>query len=213
MPDNKKPEFTVTDRRRFTDSEGSAAEDRATEASPVAEDRSAAVPPVTPESAASDRANANAPAPPASEPSDVPPPPSAEERQAQHDAFKASSKQLDDALAGKLGEGRTAKDFEVSFERFVASLYMTALVQLGLVHEQGGQPQVDLIGARQTVDTLGMIATKTKGNLDAREENLLQNCLYELRMAYVDVTNMLTRPPEPGKGPGPGGPIVFPGKK
>lgn len=206
MAENKKSEFTVTDRRRFTtEGESSAAEDRGTEdrttdaprATENAPDRSTGVPPVTA----------------SPEPSDVPPPPSAEERQAQADAFQASSRQLDDALSGKLGEGRSAKDFEVTFERFAASLYMTALVQLGLVHEQGGQPQVDLIGARQTIDTLSMIATKTKGNLDAREENLLQNCLYELRMAYVDVTNMLTRPPEPGKGPGPGGPIQFPGKK
>lgn len=198
MAENKKSEFTVTDRRRFT-TEGEASESNA-DVAPVTEDaadRSAGTPQVTP----------------GSEPSDVPPPPSAEERQAQADAFQASSKQLDDALAGKLGEGRSAKDFEVTFERFAASLYMTALVQLGLVHEQGGQPQVDLIGARQTIDTLSMIATKTKGNLDAREENLLQNCLYELRMAYVDVTNMLTKPPEPGKGPGPGGTIPFPGRK
>lgn len=204
MAENKKTEFTVTDRRRFT-SEG---EDRGAEVSPAtpepeSSEAGTAVPPVSPSAGESQPAA----------PSDVPPPPSAEERQAQHEAFKASSKQLDDALSGKLGEGRTAKDFEVTFERFVASLYMTALVQLGLVHEQGGQPQVDLIGARQSIDTLGMLATKTKGNLDAREENLLQNCLYELRMAYVDVTNMLTRPPEPGKGPGPGGPIPFPGKK
>ena len=89
---------------------------------------------------------------------------------------------------------------------------MSTLVQLGLVHEQGAQVQVDLIGARQSIDTIGMIAEKTKGNLTPAEENLLQNCLYELRMAYVDVTNMLTRGPQPGAG-GPGGPITFPGKK
>ena len=202
MPENKKSEFTVTDRRRFTtEGETSASEESNADVSPARPepaDRNAGVPPATQNSAPEQ---------------EVPPPPSEQERQAQHDAFKASSKQLDDALAGKLGEGRTAKDFEVNFERFIASLYMSALVQLGLVHEQGGQPQVDLIGARQTIDTIGMLATKTKGNLDAREENLLQNCLYELRMAYVDVTNMLTKPPQPGKGPGPGGPILFPGKK
>ena len=209
MAENKKSEFTVTDRRRFT-SEG---ETSASEPESIEADRSTGIPPVTPEPEAADRNAGVSPAMQASVPEqDVPPPPSAEERQAQHDAFKASSKQLDDALAGKLGEGRSAKDFEVSFERFVASLYMSALVQLGLVHEQGGQPQVDLIGARQSIDTLGMIFAKTKGNLDAREENLLQNCLYELRMAYVDVTNMLARPPEPGKGPGIGGPIPFPKK-
>ncbi len=41
-----------------------------------------------------------------------------------------------------------------------------------------------------------MLADKTKGNLTAAEENFLRNCLYELRMAYVEVTNALTRPPQ-----------------
>jgi hypothetical protein len=201
MAENKKTEFTITDRRRFT-TEG---ETSSAEPERVEEERPQEPPQTGP------AAVQNA----VPQERDVPPPPSAEERQAQHDAFKASSKQLDDALASKLGPGRTAKDFEVSFERFAASLYMSALVQLGLVHEQGGQPQVDIVGARQAIDTLGMIAEKTKGNLTPTEENLLQNCLYELRMAYVDVTNMLTKPPQGGiSGPGgPGGPIPFPGKK
>ena len=63
--------------------------------------------------------------------------------------------------------------------------------------EEGGQPGVDLIGARQTVATLGMIADKTRGNLTPKEQGFLQNCLYELRMAYVEVTNTLARPPQP----------------
>jgi hypothetical protein len=88
----------------------------------------------------------------------------------------------------------------MSFERFMASLYMTAMMQLGLMHEQGGQPGVDLIGARQTIDTLGMIAEKTKGNLTPKEQAFLHNCLYELRMAYVEVTNALAHPPQ---APGP----------
>ena len=88
----------------------------------------------------------------------------------------------------------------MNFERFMASLYMTAMMQLGMMHEQGGQPGVDLIGARQTIDTLGMIAEKTKGNLTPKEQGFLQNCLYELRMAYVEVTNALARPPQ---APGP----------
>ena len=205
MARKEEPEFTVTDKRRFT-SEGETS-DAPPEAQETPVQAIPNAPPQAKEAEQPERA--------------VPPPPSAAERQAQHDAFKESSKQLDDALSGKLGSGRTAKDFEITFERFAASLYMSALVQLGLVHEQGGQPQVDLIGARQSIDTLGMIADKTKGNLTPTEENLLQNCLYELRMAYVDVTNMLAHPPEGGPGgmagPGgigrPGGPIPFPGKK
>src|SRR3954469_13734327 len=186
----KKSEFTVTDKRRFT-SEGEASESQQDES--VVEE--IAAPPVQAANPASSEEAESAER-------NVPPPPSAEERQAQHDAFNASTKELDDALAGKMG-GRTAKDFEVTFERFAGSLYISALVQLGLVHEQGAQPQVALIGARQSIDTLGMISEKTKGNLTPTEENLVQNCLYELRMAYVDVTNMLTRGPQPGQG-GPG---------
>jgi hypothetical protein len=73
---------------------------------------------------------------------------------------------------------------------------MSAMLQLGLMHEQGGQPRVDLIGARQTIDTLSLLSEKTKGNLTSVEENFLQNVLYELRMAYVEVTNALARPPQ-----------------
>jgi hypothetical protein len=79
----------------------------------------------------------------------------------------------------------------------MASLYMTAMLQLGLMQEEGGQPRIDLLGARQTIDTLSLLAEKTKGNLTAAEANFLQNCLYELRMAYVEVTNALARPPQP----------------
>jgi len=92
--------------------------------------------------------------------------------------------------------GHSAKELEMTFERFMASLYMNAMLQMGLMHEQGGQPRLDLIGARQTIDTLTLLAEKTKGNLTGAEENFLQSCLYELRMAYVEVTNALAHPPQ-----------------
>ena len=128
---------------------------------------------------------------------DIPTPPSASEQQTQHDAYKQSSRDLDARVELS---GHSAKELEMSFERFMASLYMTAMMQLGLMHEQGGQPGVDLIGARQTIDTLSMISDKTKGNLTPKEQRFLQNCLYELRMAYVEVTNALAHPPQ---APGP----------
>jgi hypothetical protein len=135
--------------------------------------------------------------------SDVPEPPSASEQQVQHDAYKQSSRDLDAQVELS---GQSAKELEMSFERFMASLYMTAMMQLGMMHEQGGQPGVDLIGARQTIDTLGMIAEKTKGNLTPKEKGFLQNCLYELRMAYVEVTNALAHPPQaPGPSTGTNG--------
>jgi Domain of unknown function (DUF1844) len=196
MPKKEEPEFTVTDRRRFT-SEGEATPQPPREEAPAEPPREQAPPQPAPNKV--EPAAASEPPTPddaVKDPRDVPPP-SAAERQAQSDAFDASKKQVDAHFASKLG-GRRPQDFEMSFERFMASLYMSALMQLGLMQEQGGQPTVDLFGARQTIDTLAILAEKTKGNLTMTEENLLQNCLYELRMAYVEVTNALARGPQPG---------------
>ena len=188
----KDSEFKVSDRRLFTaegdlrpTSDAEKVEQVQAEpvAAPAADVESSAR--LVPESA--DAASESGPEP------GVPEPPSASEQQAQHDAYRESSKDIDRRVELS---GHSAKELEVTFERFMASLYMSAMVQLGLMREQGGQPGVDLIGARQTIDTLGMISEKTKGNLTAKEQAFLQNCLYELRMAYVEVTNALAHPPQ-----------------
>lgn len=83
----------------------------------------------------------------------------------------------------------------MTFERLIASLYMTAMLQLGMARPEGGQPQPDITGARQTIDTLALLNDKTRGNLTKPEENLLQNCLFELRMAYIEITNRIVQPP------------------
>src|SRR5712691_4914299 len=174
--------FTITDRRLFT-SEGELR-------SEIPED---APPKPVPEPAPGEQ-TATAPDP------NMPPTPSAAEQQEQADAYRKSSKDLDARVELS---GHSAKELEMTFERFMASLYMTAMLQLGLMQEEGGKPRLDLIGARQTIDTLSLLSEKTKGNLTAAEENFLQNVLYELRMAYVEVTNALTRPPQaPIKGTG-----------
>jgi hypothetical protein len=190
MAENKKDSaIKVNDRRLFTadgDLRGDAVEDTA----PSAVEKATQV------------ATASAPTPdvPAS---DVPLPPTSHEQQEQHDAYKQSSRDLDARVELS---GHSAKELEVSFERFLASLYMTAMMQLGLMVEQGGAPHVDLIGARQTIDTLGMLGEKTKGNLTPKEQAFIQNALYELRMAYVEVTNALAHPPQaPGPSTGTNG--------
>ncbi|MDD5116074.1 MAG: DUF1844 domain-containing protein, partial [Candidatus Omnitrophica bacterium] len=47
------------------------------------------------------------------------------------------------------------------------------------------QTQKDPTQAKFIIDTLGMLQEKTKGNLNAEESQLLDNLLYELRMAYM----------------------------
>jgi hypothetical protein len=185
--------FTVTDRRLFT-SEGELRSD-------VPEQVEAPKPPapVAPPPTAESSAPPAAPDIAAPAERDLPPPPTAAEQDAQAAAYRQSSADLDSQVELS---GRSAKEFEMTFERFLASLYMTAMLQLGLMREQGQQPRIDIIGARQTIDTLTLIAEKTKGNLTPAEQNFLQNSLYELRMAYVEVTNALARPPQPGPATG-----------
>jgi len=197
MAEKKREEstFTVTDRRLFT-SDG----ELRSEKSETSEDREP--PKSTP--APQDRTATQTSPPPSPEASkpverEMPTPPTTAEQEAQAAAYRASSKELDEQVTMS---GHSAKDFEMTFERFLASLYMTAMLQLGLMRRQGEQPTVDIIGARQTIDTLSLLAEKTKGNLTAVEENFLQNSLYELRMAYVEVTNALARPPQPGPATG-----------
>jgi hypothetical protein len=196
MADKKQDSgFTVTDRRLFTQ-EGDLRTDVAEEADlPAPPVEKTPAPNVIAAGAPAPQTNATSLAP---EPAagNIPEPPSQAEQEAQADAYKASSKALDQRVELS---GHSARELEMTFERFMASLYMSAMLQLGMMHEEGGQPRVDLIGARQTIDTLGLLQEKTKGNLTAAEANFLQNCLYELRMAYVEVTNALARPPQ---GPG-----------
>jgi len=180
MAEKKQESFTVTDRRLFT-AEGEIRQE-------VSQEEVSSAPP-TPQPAST--AQPNPPAAP--QEADAPPAPTAAEQKQQADAYRQSAKDLDARVELS---GHSAKELEMTFERFMASLYMSAMMQLGLMHEQGGQPRVDLIGARQTIDTLSLLSEKTKGNLTSTEENFLQNCLYELRMAYVEVTNALARPPQ-----------------
>ncbi len=44
-------------------------------------------------------------------------------------------------------------------------------------------------GARQLIDTLGVLEEKTKGNLTAEELELLQAAVSELRIRYVSLSN------------------------
>ena len=188
--------FTVTDRRLFT-SDG----DLRTEVPEEVEKPKVVAPASSKETPSSEKVPKGMPEESGLLDREMPTPPTTSEQEAQAAAYRQSSKDLDTEVELS---GGSAKDFEITFERFLASLYMTAMLQLGLMRQQGEQPRVDIIGARQTIDTLSLISEKTKGNLTATEENFLQNSLYELRMAYVEVTNALARPPQAGPAAGSG---------
>ncbi len=176
MAEKRNESFKVTDRRLFT-ADGELRKDVPEEAETPAVDKPRPAPAT--------------PTVPAQEP---PQGPSAADQKQQADAYRESSAEMD--RQAELG-GVPAKDMEITFERFLASLYMSGMLQLGLMHEQGAPPQLDLIGARQTIDSLSLLSEKTKGNLTSAEQSFLQHALYELRMAYVEVTNAIAKGPQP----------------
>jgi hypothetical protein len=76
-----------------------------------------------------------------------------------------------------------------SFSFLVFSMQAQAQMQLGLMHFGEGEkpePQLDL--ARHTIDMLGVLLEKTKGNLTLDEQRLLENSVTELRFRFVQVS-------------------------
>ena len=76
----------------------------------------------------------------------------------------------------------------VDFVTFVLSLSAQALVHLGVAIPGGPQPELDLPLAKHTIDLLGILETKTSGNLTGEEERILQQVLTDLRLRYVEAS-------------------------
>ncbi|MDY0275837.1 MAG: DUF1844 domain-containing protein [Desulfomicrobium sp.] len=75
---------------------------------------------------------------------------------------------------------------QLDFATFVLSMSSSALVELGEVPEpETGQFVENILAAKQTIDILCLLESKTKGNLTSQEARLLKDMLFELRMKYV----------------------------
>jgi hypothetical protein len=206
MSEPNKP-FVVTDRRKFT-MDGTPRPD----ADPSPEPEAREIPPASP-------------APPANEPplefksphgkseaaeeppqAEAPPAPTTSEMEQANAAYQQTSERLDTAVrAANPGMDHPPA---MTFDQIVQSIYMTTIMQLGGATPEGQQPKVDLMGARQSIDMLAILAEKTKGNLTPAETALMDSALFEVRMGFLEVTQALARsaanrqPPPPGSGPG-----------
>ncbi|HEX9290667.1 MAG TPA: DUF1844 domain-containing protein [Anaeromyxobacteraceae bacterium] len=78
----------------------------------------------------------------------------------------------------------------IDFYTFCLSLGSSAFVHLGdAPHPESGDAQVNLVLAQQTIDILGMLQEKTKGNLTEEEAKFLDHLLLDLRLRYVTKTS------------------------
>lgn len=78
-----------------------------------------------------------------------------------------------------------------TFEFLIASLVMQAQMQLGVFQlpgQEGETPEPNPVHAKHTIDMLGVLEEKTRGNLSLEEKRMLENSLTELRFRYIQVT-------------------------
>ncbi len=188
MPE-KEPQVTFIDRRKIS-SDGEIRP----EAAEMRKESAAtnAVPPQTPPPASAPKPPAVEAAAPADAATDEQPAgPTREETEQSHAAYRETTDQIDNMLREKSPEA--ARMGPVGFEHLVQSMYMTAMMALGAGTQPGEKPRIDLMGARQTIDLLAVLDEKTKGNLTADEQRLLESALFELRMTFLEITNAIAR--------------------
>ena len=136
-------------------------------------------------------------------PAELPPPPSAEEMREQETAYEASAQRVEDLLRAQ--NPAMGAQPPIKFEHLIQQLYLSALMQMGAATPEGQRPRVDIIGARQSIDLLGVLEEKTKGNLNDTEARMLETVLFELRMTFLELTKMISLqgvqapPPKPEK--------------
>jgi hypothetical protein len=76
----------------------------------------------------------------------------------------------------------------IDFHTFVLSLGSSALLHLGELERPGAAgPEKNLPLAKHTIDILGMLQEKTRGNLSPAEDKLMESLLYDLRLKYVEL--------------------------
>ena len=218
------PKFTVVDRRKFRDAgEDTVSSPEDTNTSPAevskpveadakakAGPRLTLVEPPQPKTAAA-VAEPLAPADEAEpeeefgdefEEAKLPPAPTAEEASFQKTAYEKAAERIDDLVRAQ-NPGAPAPE-KIGFEHLVQQLYLSALMQMGAGTPEGQRPRVDILGARQTIDLISVLAEKTQGNLTPTEDQALQTVLFELRMTFLELTRMISAqqqgplPPPPG---------------
>jgi hypothetical protein len=185
MPE-KEPQVTFIDRRKIS-SDGEIRPEAAETRKETPQDAAA---PQAPPSTAGSQA-VDTPSPKNEVADEQPAGPTREETEQSHAAYRETTDQIDNLLREKSPDAERMGP--VGFEHLVQSMYMTAMMALGAGTQPGEKPRIDLMGARQTIDLLAVLGDKTKGNLTADEQRLLESALFELRMTFLEITNAIAR--------------------
>ena len=87
----------------------------------------------------------------------------------------------------KLAMTDSAEDQDIQFVQLIISLHAGTMQQMGKVANLAtGKIERNMLAAKNSIDLLGMLQRKMKGNLNDGESKMLESTLFELRMNYVD---------------------------
>ncbi|MEX2215550.1 MAG: DUF1844 domain-containing protein [Phycisphaeraceae bacterium] len=102
---------------------------------------------------------------------------------------KAAEPKPGAAAAGPAAGSRAGREIPpASLDTLISNLASQALLFMGAIPDpRTGQRITHMELAKHHLDTLGIIADKTKGNLTEEESKLLSTTLYELRQAYIQI--------------------------
>jgi hypothetical protein len=135
---------------------------------------------------------------------EMPPMPTAQESRELKTAYDAAAQRLEELIRAQ--NPAMGAQPPVTFEHLVQQFYVSAMIQMGAGAQEGQRPRVDIVGARTTIDLLGVLDEKTQGKLTESENRALQTVLYEVRQAFLELTSMISlqamqppQPPPPGK--------------
>lgn len=109
-----------------------------------------------------------------------------------HDGLK---KKVDDTWKESVDKDKASENTEdgikapeATFGLFIYGLMMEAMIALGEAENPiTKKREPNAAHAKFVIDTLDMLKSKTKGNLQKEEEEMLEGILYELRMRFVSM--------------------------
>ncbi len=115
----------------------------------------------------------------------------AEEAAARQEAAKPKETPATSPTAGSTpAAARATEAGAVDFKSLVKSIGDQTLIYLGIVPVgEGGRGILDLDAAKKQIDLLGVLESKTTGNLDAAEQSALDLALYESRSRFSSVAS------------------------
>lgn len=182
--------YKVTDRRKYNP-DGSPREGAESEAEPVVAEAEAQAPPrESPPNNVVSFPGETIPKQPEPSPEDAAAPSQAAPAEPASRGSQPEIGKVEQAYNQASSGTRSSGLPEASFLSLANMLAVEAAMHLGLIQSPGEEapPPPDLESARHLIDLLGMLQNKTRGNLTADEDRLMENILADLRMQFVAIS-------------------------